>query len=56
MQPVPLLRRIAWRQRLREARAWQEAARQEAAAHDDAVRRILEGSCPEYVIPKVGLP
>jgi hypothetical protein len=48
MHPVRLLRRIAWWRRINKARAWQEAARREAAAHNEAVRRIIESPCAEY--------
>ncbi|PWK47657.1 hypothetical protein [Actinoplanes xinjiangensis] len=36
-----IMRRVMWRRRLRAARAWQEAARRQAAEHNAAVRRIL---------------
>jgi len=48
--PAVLLRRFARRRRVSAARVWQEAARRDAAAHSDAVRRILVASHPEYVI------
>jgi hypothetical protein len=35
------MRKLMWRRRLRAARAWQEAERQQAVEHSAAVRRIL---------------
>jgi hypothetical protein len=35
------MRRLRWRRRLRAARAWQDAERQQAEEHSAAVRRIL---------------
>lgn len=39
--PAPV-RRLLWRRRIAEARAWQTAARAEAAQHNAAIRRILD--------------
>jgi hypothetical protein len=36
-----LAERLIHRRRLREARAWQSAQRQQAAEHNEAIRRIL---------------
>jgi hypothetical protein len=36
------MRKLMWRRRLRAARDWQEAQRQQAAEHSAAVRRILD--------------
>jgi hypothetical protein len=50
--PIPLLRRLAWRRRVAAARRWQEAERRDSAAHNAAVRRIVDQAplVAEYVI------
>lgn len=40
--PGQIQRYVLWRRRVRAARAWQRAARADAAEHDAAVRRIIE--------------
>jgi hypothetical protein len=39
---MKLVARIIHRRRLEAARIWQNAAREQAARHNDAVRRILD--------------
>ena len=39
--PANLARRLLWRRRVRAARVWCDAERTQAAAHSEAVRRIL---------------
>jgi hypothetical protein len=40
--PLSLKRRLLWRRRVAEARAWQKAERQRAAACSEVIRQILD--------------
>ena len=50
---IPALRRLLWQRRVDAARIWQEATRQDAAEHDEAVRRIL-AAAPQIPDPVRG--
>lgn len=50
------IRRLLWRRRVNAARAWQNAARAEWAAHQAAKQRIIEQAPPSpQAVPIPGL-
>lgn len=49
-----VVRHLLWRNRVALARAWSEAARHEAAAHNEAIRRILDQDVPDPAGQRAG--